>query len=92
LEPYKRFDIVVEAFILNKKKLIVIGDGTQAKYLKSIASSNIDFTRYLEKSSIKNYLSNAKACVYGCIEDFGIVLVEAHGYHRLHLMELHQIN
>lgn len=78
LEPYKRFDIVVEAFTLNKKKLIVIGDGTQMKYLKSIAGPNIEFTGYLEKNKIKDYLSKAKAFVYGGVEDFGIAIIEAH--------------
>jgi glycosyltransferase involved in cell wall biosynthesis len=77
LEPYKRFDIVVQAFTLSKKKLILVGDGTQAKYLKSIAGANIEFTGSLEKNSIANYLSRAKGFVYGGVEDFGIVLVEA---------------
>jgi glycosyltransferase involved in cell wall biosynthesis len=78
LEPYKRFDIVVEAFTQNKKKLIIIGDGTQLNYLKSIAGSNIEFTGYLEKNKIKDYLSKSKAFVFAGVEDFGIVLVEAH--------------
>lgn len=78
LEPYKRFDIVVKAFTQNKKKLIVIGDGTQSKYLKSIAGSNIEFTGYLGKDKIVDYLSKSKAFVYAGVEDFGIVIVEAH--------------
>jgi glycosyltransferase involved in cell wall biosynthesis len=78
LEPYKRFDIVVKAFMENKKKLIVVGDGTQAKYLKSIAGSNIEFTGYLEKSRIVDLLSKSKGFVYAGVEDFGIVIVEAH--------------
>ena len=78
LEPYKRFDIVVKAFTQNKKKLIVIGNGTQSKYLKSIAGSNIEFTGYLEKNKIRDYLSKSKAFVYAGVEDFGIVIVEAH--------------
>lgn len=78
LEPYKRFDIVVEAFAKNGKKLIVVGDGTQTAYLKSIAGPNIEFTGYLEKSKIRELLSNARAFVYGGIEDFGIAIIEAH--------------
>lgn len=78
LEPYKRFDLVVEAFTKNKKPLIIIGDGTQMRYLKSIAGPNITFMGYLDKSDIKNYLSRAKAFIYAGIEDFGIVIVEAH--------------
>lgn len=78
LEPYKRFDVVVEAFTKNGEKLIVIGDGTQLEYLKSIAGNNIIFMGYLDKNEIKGYLSKAKAFVYAGVEDFGIVLVEAH--------------
>jgi glycosyltransferase involved in cell wall biosynthesis len=78
LEPYKRFDIVIEAFTKNKKKLVVIGDGTELKNLKSIAGSNIEFTGYLEKVKIKEYLSKSKAFVFAGVEDFGIVIVEAH--------------
>jgi glycosyltransferase involved in cell wall biosynthesis len=78
LEPYKRFDVVVEAFTQSKKKLIVIGDGTQLSYLKSIAGENIEFLGYLDKKEICDYLSKAKAFVYGGIEDFGIAIVEAH--------------
>jgi glycosyltransferase involved in cell wall biosynthesis len=78
LEPYKRFDIVIEAFTKNNKNLIVVGDGSQLKYLKSIAGKNIQFVGYLDKSEIRNYLSKAKAFVYAGVEDFGIALVEAH--------------
>jgi glycosyltransferase involved in cell wall biosynthesis len=78
LEPYKRFDIIVKAFTTNKKKLIVIGDGTELNYLKSIAGSNIEFKGYLDKENIKNYLSKSKAFVFAGVEDFGIVIIEAH--------------
>jgi glycosyltransferase involved in cell wall biosynthesis len=78
LEPYKRFDVVVKAFTINKKPLVVIGDGSQLSYLKSIAGSNITFTGYLDKTEIKKYLSKSKAFVFAGVEDFGIVIVEAH--------------
>jgi glycosyltransferase involved in cell wall biosynthesis len=78
LEPYKRFDIIVEAFTNNKMKLVVIGDGTELKYLKSIAGSNIEFKGYLDKEKIKDYLSKSKAFVFAGVEDFGIVIIEAH--------------
>jgi glycosyltransferase involved in cell wall biosynthesis len=78
LEPYKRFDIIIEAFSRNKKKLLVIGDGSELKYLKSIAGSNIEFKGYLDKGKIKDYLSKSKAFVFAGVEDFGIVIIEAH--------------
>lgn len=78
LEPYKRFDVVIDAFRKNKKKLIVIGDGSELKYLKSKSGSNITFLGFLDKNIIKDYLAKAKAFVYAGVEDFGIVIVEAH--------------
>ncbi|MGS2738025.1 glycosyltransferase [Sinomicrobium sp. M5D2P17] len=78
LEPYKRFDVIVNAFSQNGKRLIVVGDGTQASKLRSMATSNIEFTGYLDKNKTHDLLSKAKAFVYAGVEDFGIVLVEAH--------------
>jgi len=78
IEPYKRFDVVIEAFNENGKQLVVIGDGTELKYLKSIAKENIKFLGFQKKDIIKIYLSKARAFVYAGVEDFGIALVEAH--------------
>jgi glycosyltransferase involved in cell wall biosynthesis len=78
IEPYKRFDIVIEAFNKNGKKLVVIGDGSQLRYLKGIAKENIEFIGFQKKEVIKTYLSKARAFVYAGVEDFGIALVEAH--------------
>ncbi len=77
LEQYKRFDIIVQAFSGTQKKLIVIGDGSQKNYLQSIASDNIEFTGFLPKVDIINYVSKAKAFIFAGVEDFGIAPVEA---------------
>jgi glycosyltransferase involved in cell wall biosynthesis len=77
LEPYKRFDLLIDAFNSNGFKLIVIGDGSQKKHLESIANKNIEFKGYLNSNEINTYLGQAKAFVYAGIEDFGISPVEA---------------
>jgi len=78
LEPYKRFDIVIKAFNrLRDKKLIVIGDGSQREYLKSISEGNIIFTGFLDQREVSNYISKAKAFIFAAVEDFGIAPVEA---------------
>lgn len=77
LEPYKRFDIIVDAFTKNGKKLIVVGDGSEIKELKRRAAKNIIFVGYKTKSEIKMLLSKAQAFVFAGVEDFGIALVEA---------------
>lgn len=78
LEPYKRFDIVIDTFNrLKNKKLIVIGDGSQKDYFESISNENIIFTGFLEQKEVNKYISRAKAFIFAGIEDFGIAPVEA---------------
>jgi glycosyltransferase involved in cell wall biosynthesis len=77
LEVYKRFDIVIDTFKKNGKKLIIIGDGSQKKYLESIATTNITFTGFLSSVEINTYIGKAKGFVYAGLEDFGIAPVEA---------------
>lgn len=78
LEPYKRFDIIVKAFNeLEDKKLIIIGDGSQRRYLQSISKSNIEFVGFLDKEVVSDYVGKSKAFVFVAEEDFGIAPVEA---------------
>lgn len=77
LEPYKRFDIVVDTFNRNGKKLVIIGDGSQLRSLKAQAGKNITFTGFKSKEEIHRLLGRARAFVYAGVEDFGIVIVEA---------------
>lgn len=74
----KRFDLVIEAFNSNKKRLIVIGDGEELKYLKSIAvSPNIEFLGFQNVEVLSSYLQNAKAFIQMGVEGFGIAAIEA---------------
>lgn len=73
----KRFDLVIKAFNTNKKRLIVIGDGEELNYLKSIASPNIEFLGFQNVETLSNYLQNAKAFIQMGIEGFGIAAIEA---------------
>ncbi len=77
LISYKKFDLAVEAFNGLGKKLIVAGDGPEAKYLKSIAKSNINFTGRINRKEKTKLLSQAQALIFPAEEDFGIVPVEA---------------
>ena len=77
LEPYKRFDLIVDAFNRSGKKLIIVGDGSQLKSLKAQAGMNIQFTGFKSRQEINQLLGRAKAFVYAGVEDFGIAIVEA---------------
>ncbi len=74
----KRFDLVIKAFNINKKRLIVIGDGEELKSLKSIAvSPNIEFLGFQNVEILSEYLQNAKAFIQMGVEGFGIAAIEA---------------
>jgi len=76
--PYKKIDLIVEAFSqMPDKKLIVIGDGPDYNKIQGKASSNVAFTGYLSFSELILKLQKARAFVFAAIEDFGMLPVEA---------------
>lgn len=78
--PYKKIDLIVEAFSkMPEKKLVVIGDGTQFEKVKSKAKNfeNIVLLGYQPFEVLKEKMQKAKAFVFAAEEDFGIVPVEA---------------
>ncbi len=77
--PYKKVDIVIEAFKKLKYRLKIIGNGQQESYLKSLARgyNNIEFLGWQENESLRFYYQNAKALIFPTEEDFGIVPLEA---------------
>ncbi|MCX7940412.1 MAG: glycosyltransferase, partial [Endomicrobia bacterium] len=77
--PYKKVDIVIEAFKKLRYNLKVVGSGQQEDYLKSLAKGypNIEFLGWQDNESLRYYYQNAKALIFPTEEDFGIVPVEA---------------
>lgn len=78
LAPYKRTDLIIRAFnAMPNRRLLVVGEGQQAKALRSIAGPNISFTGFLLRKDYFRTVARAKALVFGGCEDFGIALAEA---------------
>lgn len=76
--PYKRLNLIVEAFNeMPDKKLIVIGHGPEKDKIKSIAKRNIEIVNYQPPDKLKEFMQRAKAFVFAAEEDFGIIVVEA---------------
>ena len=76
--PYKKMDLIVEAFSkMPDKKLIVIGDGPDFNKIKSKAAENITLMGYQSFEVLKEHMQKAKAFVFAAEEDFGITPVEA---------------
>lgn len=77
LSPYKKVDVVVEAFNKLGLPLIIIGEGVQEKYLKKIASGNVKFLGWQSDAKTREYFQAARAFVFAGVDDFGIAPVEA---------------
>lgn len=81
LAPYKRVDIVVEAFkeLLPEYRLKIFGDGVDYKRLKKIAGNalNIEFLGRVSEEEKVDLYSKAQAFINPQEEDFGITAVES---------------
>mgnify|MGYP005921678931 CR=1 FL=1 len=78
--PYKKMDLIVEAFTqMPDKKLIVIGTGPDFNKIQKIAEGheNIKLMGYQPFNVLKEHMQKAKAFVFAAEEDFGITPVEA---------------
>ncbi|MBZ0329367.1 glycosyltransferase [Halomonas sp. ANAO-440] len=78
LVPYKRFDLVVDAFRHHPdKQLIVIGDGPERARLNAMAGPNVTILGFQPDPVLIDHLERARAFLYMAEEDFGILPVEA---------------
>lgn len=76
--PYKKIDLIVEAFAqMPDKKLVVIGDGPDFKKIQAKSGKNIELLGYQPSEVLKEYMQRARAFVFAAEEDFGIIPVEA---------------
>jgi glycosyltransferase involved in cell wall biosynthesis len=78
LVPYKRVDLLVEAFrLMPDRELVVIGDGPDLERLQAMATPNVRFLGRQDHETLAHYLQHARAFLFGALEDFGIAPVEA---------------
>lgn len=77
LVPYKMSAEIVRAFNNLGLPLVVIGDGSDLSFLRSISKDNIKIMGYQPDSVVADFMNRAKAFVYMATEDFGIAMVEA---------------
>jgi glycosyltransferase involved in cell wall biosynthesis len=77
LEPYKRMDVVVEAFNGLGLRLAVLGEGSMLGTLRRAAAPNIEFMGHCDSETVARVFANAKAFVFASREDFGIAPLEA---------------
>ena len=75
--PYKRFDLVVQAFNRLKLPLKIFGDGPERERLARIAKDNIEFVGRIDEAEKATLLSHARAFIHPQVEDLGITPIES---------------
>jgi len=76
--PYKKINIIIEAFAkMPDKKIIVGGSGPDFNKLKKMATPNVEMVGYLDNNRLLSLIQNSKAFVFAAEEDFGIAPIEA---------------
>lgn len=75
--PYKRPDIVVDAFNRNGLPLLMIGSGGMLKSLRARARPNIRIVQRVGFNELRGAYARARAFIMTAEEDFGIAPVEA---------------
>ena len=76
--PYKKINLIVEAFsTMPDKRLVVVGDGPDFEKIKRLATPNIELVGYQSDAVLISYMQKAKAFLFAAEEDFGITPVEA---------------
>ncbi len=78
LVPYKRVDLIVEAFNqMPHKTLKIVGTGPEMENLQKKGNSNIEFLGFQSDEVVQTLLASAKGFIFAAEEDFGIAPLEA---------------
>lgn len=81
LEPYKRVNLILQAFLrMPDKNLVILSDGSEMEALTKLASgaTNIEVVGWASKEILVNRIGNCICTIYVPIdEDFGISPVES---------------
>lgn len=82
-EPYKKVDLVIEAFNhMPDKKLVIVGKGSMKEYCMDIAKENIEFKEGISAEEIGWLYANCKAFIFPQKEDYGLTPIEANASGR----------
>jgi len=82
MTPYKRADIVVDAFTRLGLPLLMIGTGELAGDIAKRAGPNITILERLDFTDLRKAYAECRALIFPPEEDFGIVPVEANAAGR----------
>jgi len=78
LVPYKRIDLIIDAFNQTPhRRLKIVGSGPLLHALKQKAGPNIELLGFQSDETVRTLFARAKGFIFAAVEDFGIAPVEA---------------
>lgn len=75
--PYKRIDLAIDACAASGEKLVVVGDGPDARRLKRGAGPGITFAGRVSDAELCDLYAGCRGLLFPGEEDFGIAPLEA---------------
>jgi glycosyltransferase involved in cell wall biosynthesis len=77
LLPYRRLDVMIEAFNRLGRPLLIAGSGRDRQRLESLANPNVTFLGYVDDGDLPDLMARSRAFVWPGEEDFGIAPIQA---------------
>jgi glycosyltransferase involved in cell wall biosynthesis len=77
LTPYKRVDLAVEAANRLRRRLLVVGTGTEEPRLRALAGPTVELLGWRDDAAVAELYARCRALVFPPLEDFGITPLEA---------------
>ena len=82
LVPYKAARMAVDACVALKRRLVVVGDGPDAAYVRRFADQGVEHRGRLPRADLLSLMARCRALLHPGVEDFGITPVEVLGSGR----------
>lgn len=77
LVPYRRIDLLIEAFNQMQRPLLIAGSGRDRERLEAMAGPTIEFLGYVPDADLPDLLARCRAFMFPGEEDFGIAPIQA---------------
>jgi len=77
LAPYKRLDLVLDAYRGTGRPLKIVGSGPEERRLRSQAPPEAEFLGQVDDATLRDLYRRCRAVLMPGVEDFGIVPLEA---------------
>jgi glycosyltransferase involved in cell wall biosynthesis len=77
LAPYKRIDLVLDAYRGTRRRLKIVGTGPEEARLRGSAPPEASFLGHVDDFELRELYRGCRAVIMPGVEDFGIVPLEA---------------